>query len=102
MLLFSSFWKNIFFRYFLPATKAELLSFAKSDKGQLETVGSKMGYPIGIFIQMVVKINNQSLFRHVLASQRYFNSFTNLLFMLHRRATRGEGGRRPPLSFFES
>ena len=40
------------------------------------------GYPSGVFILIVIKTNDQTVFQAILASQRRFNSFTNLTFKL--------------------
>ena len=49
-----------------------------SSNGSLENTG----YSIGVLICVVIKINDQTLFQSILASQRHFNSFTSLLFYI--------------------
>ena len=40
------------------------------------------GYPTGVLICAVIKINDQTAFPSILASQKRFNSFTSLLFYI--------------------
>ena len=47
--------------------------------GHLKTLGTQMGYPIGVPIWVVIKINDQFLVKFI---QRRFNSFTSLLFYM--------------------
>ena len=49
---------------------------------QLKTMSTQMGYPVGLLIWVVVKINDHTVVWPILASRRRFNSFTNLPFML--------------------
>ena len=41
-----------------------------------------MGYPIGVFTWVVVKINDQTVFTQIWTGERTFNSFTNFPFTL--------------------
>lgn len=55
-------------------------SSEKLDK--LKTQGTQMGDPIGVLIYVVTKINDQTIFWSILATQRPFNSLANLPFVL--------------------
>ena len=55
--------------------------------GQLKTLGTPMGYPSRVFIWVVININDQTVFLSILASQKRFNSFTNLPFTLLFRSS---------------
>ena len=39
-------------------------------KGHLKTLGTEMGYPIGVLIWVVVEVNDQTIFRSILLSRR--------------------------------
>ena len=49
---------------------------------QLKKLGTLMGYPIGVFTWVVVKINGQTVFWQIWTGERTFNSFTNFSFTL--------------------
>ena len=49
---------------------------------QLKKLGTLMGYPIGVFTWVVVKINGQTVFWQIWTGERTFNSFTNFPFTL--------------------
>ena len=59
-----------------------LASKSQVDSGHLKTPGTQMGYPNGVLIWVVIKINDQTVFWSILASQRRFNSFTSLSFYI--------------------
>ena len=49
---------------------------------QLKNLGTLMGYPIGVITWVVVKSNDQTVFRQIWTGKRTFNSFTNFPFTL--------------------
>ena len=49
---------------------------------QLKNLVTLMGYPIGVVAWVVVKSNDQTVFRQIWTGKRTFNSFTNFPFTL--------------------
>ena len=49
---------------------------------QLKNLGTLMGYPIGVITWVVVKSNDQTVFRQIWTGERTFNSFTNFPFTI--------------------
>ena len=49
---------------------------------QLKNLVTLMGYPIGVVAWVVVKSNDQTVFRQIWTGERTFNSFTNFPFTI--------------------
>ena len=68
-------WVNIKAFPLMLALKAALKICSKFS---WSTENTRVGCPVGVLLWVVVKINDQTIFRPILASQRHFRSFTNL------------------------
>ena len=47
--------------------------------GHLKTLGTQMGYPIGVLIWVVVEINDQTIFRYILFKSEMSAWFTKII-----------------------